>query len=253
MRPFWHEVWGSARGPVTRLAPETRIAGGAAVFGACLIAPAATKSGVMVIFAALLSWLLACRPPKKTVGAFLLLGLLLFLPYLLVTPLIEAPPSSRAGAGGYGLSVVWSLLAHGLSAMLVSMATVTCLSASDLREGLGRLPIPRVVSSILLQIVHQTGTLIYETRRIASAMAVRGASGGGLTAWRILWSLPRVWLPKVILRAERVAQAMELRGYSGVDLEASEGRRRRLGDAVALVLASGVLAGAILVRWWSPT
>jgi len=64
-----------------------------------------------------------------------------------------------------------------------------------------------------VQIVHQAASLFYETKRVASAMAVRGASGGGKAAWQVLWSLPRVWLPRIVDRADRVADAMELRGY----------------------------------------
>ena len=132
--------------------------------------------------------------------------------------------------------------------MLVSVATVTSLTASDLREALVRLPVPSIVSAVLLQIVHQTGTLFYETQRVASAMAVRGASSGGVAAWRLLVSLPKVWLPRVLVRAERVAAAMELRGYCDADLPSFPRVKSRLADGAVVVLGIGVLALAITLR-----
>jgi cobalt/nickel transport system ATP-binding protein len=132
-------------------------------------------------------------------------------------------------------AIVWSVFMRGMSSLLVSVATITTLSAGDLREGLMRLPVPGVVSAILLQIVHQTATLAYETRRVASAMAVRGASSGGLTMWRLLSSLPRVWLPRIVRRADRVACAMELRGYCDVVVEFRKPMRMRLADIIALL------------------
>ena len=134
--------------------------------------------------------------------------------------------------------------------MLVSVATVASLTASDLREALVRLPVPSIVSAILLQIVHQTATLFYETERVASAMAVRGASSGGTTAWRVLASLPKVWLPRVLVRAERVAAAMELRGYCDADLPSFRQHKSRPADAGVLVLSIAVLALAITLRVW---
>jgi energy-coupling factor transporter transmembrane protein EcfT len=134
--------------------------------------------------------------------------------------------------------------------LLVSVATITTLRASDLREAVVALPVPAAVSAILLQIVHQTATLAYETRRVASAIAVRGASTGGLTAWRLLSSLPRVWLPRIVQRADRTAAAMELRGYCEPRLEPGERPGWRDGAALALVLFA--LALAVAARYWSP-
>ncbi len=136
--------------------------------------------------------------------------------------------------------------------MLVSAATATSLTVTDLGRGLGRLPVPRMVSSILVQIVQQTATLWDETRSVAAAMALRGASGAGLTTWRVLASLPRVWLPRVILRAERVSAAMEIRGYVGAVFVGSEPFRLRPADTVALGLDVGLLGVAAALRWWSP-
>jgi energy-coupling factor transporter transmembrane protein EcfT len=250
MRTAWHDIWGCAHGPVKALAPHTRVLAGATVFATCMTAPPGMPQGSLVTIVATLAWLAACRPPLRVVRSTLTLGLVLFFPYFLLLPLL--PSAASAGTRGWeqGLAVPWSVLLRGMSGMVVSVATVTCLTASDLREALVRLPVPSIVSAILLQIVHQTATLFYETQRVASAMAVRGASSGCTTAWRVLASLPKVWLPRVLVRAERVAAAMELRGYCDADTLSFRQVRSGLADGVVLVLGIGVLALAITLRVW---
>jgi energy-coupling factor transporter transmembrane protein EcfT len=116
-----------------------------------------------------------------------------------------------------------------------------------------RLPVPRVVAAILLQIVHQTATLFYETRRVAAAMAVRGATGSLGTAWRVLVSLPQVWLPRVIGRAERVAAAMELRGFCDGEPHTFSEVETGVVDLVAVGLCLLAIVGAVAVRVWGAT
>jgi len=243
MRLAWHDLWGSARGPVARLAPQTRILAGSAVFAACMIAPVATGRGALLAGLISVAWLAACRPPRRVVRSAILLGIVLFAPYLALTPLVERGPGEGPLAG---LAVTWSLVARGACGLLVSTVAASTLSASDLREGLLRLPVPRAVSLILLQIVTQTVSLGAETRRIAAAMAVRGASRRGRTAWRVLSSLPQVWIPRIVERADRVAAAMELRGYC---MESFGAARPGARDALAMVLVALALGAAILGRW----
>lgn len=234
MRTSLHDIWGCGRGPIAKLAPRTRLLCGAAAFAACMIAPAARPNGSLVAIAVPVAWLAACRPPLRVIRLSVGLGLLLFLPYFLLLPLLPA----TSGGVRHAWIVPWTILLHGMSGMLVSMGTVASLSASDLREAMVRLPVPKVVSAILLQIVHQTATLFYETKRVASAMAVRGASSRSRTAWRVLSSLPQTWLPRIVMRAERVAAAMELRGYCDEDLRSFGREKPGLADAAALALAA---------------
>ena len=252
MQTSWHDLWGCARGPLTRAAPQTRLVAGTATFAACLIAPASTLWGSLCAVGTVGVWLVVCRPPWRVVRTSLLLGLVLFLPYFLLLPLLADGVSPATGGWQYAIVVPWTVLLRGVCAMQVCSATIASLSASDLREALVRLPVPNLVSAILLQIVQQTATLVYETRRVASAMAVRGASSGGLTAWRVLRSLPRVWLPRVIDRAERVGAAMDLRGYCDGDLTSFGSVKPRRIDGAMAVLASSLLATAIVLRLGAP-
>jgi energy-coupling factor transporter transmembrane protein EcfT len=107
------------------------------------------------------------------------------------------------------------------------------------------------VVAILLQIVHQSATLGDETRRIAAVMALRGASSRGFAAWRMLLSLPQVWLPRIIERAERVAAVMALRGYHAIAPTSFQHPKMRLIDVWLVMLPVGLLILAIMLRLWS--
>ena len=251
MRAFWHDLWGCGRGPAARLAPQTRLLAGAAALAAAMLAPPVDLRGMLVIAGASGSWLAACRPPLRVVRRVMALGTAVLLPYGVLLALAWA---LAPGAGGaptswrQALTVAWSVLARGLAAVLVSLATAASLSGSDLRDGLARLPVPRVASSILLQMLHQSATLAQETRKIVSALELRGASSRATAAWRLLASLPRVWLPRVMGRAERVAAAMELRGICEHEAQPLRAVRMGLFDAAVLASAAGVLALAVATR-----
>jgi energy-coupling factor transporter transmembrane protein EcfT len=179
---------------------------------------------------------------------FALLGLLLFVPTFLLLPLMPLDGASAAGGWKHAFVASADILVRGMSGVLISTATVASVSVSDLREGLTRLPMPGIVSAIVVQIVHQTATLFYETKRVASAMALRGASGDGRAAWQVLWSLPRVWLPRIVDRADRVTDAMELRGYCDGETRTIRSIRMRAADWAALALALAVLGLAVVIR-----
>ena len=78
---------------------------------------------------------------------------------------------------------------------------------------------------------------------------MRGASGRKQAALRVLMSLPRVWLPRIIGRADRIAAAMEMRGYAEADLRIFGQTALGLADFVAIVAVLGVLALAAAFRW----
>ncbi len=248
MQTSWHDTLGSGHGLVSRLAPQVRLMAGVGLFSACMVAPTATMPGVAIVTATTLSWVIACGSPPRRVRSFALFGLAVFLPYLLLVPLIRSGNCGQPGAWRSAIFPPWGIFLHGMAGMLVSTSTATSLSPSDLRRGMLALPVPGIVSAILLQILHQTSELAYETRRVAAAIAVRGASNGWRTSIRLLSSLPRVWLPRVLVRADRVAAAMELRGYCEVDPRAY-GRCSMTGaDATVLAVTVGVLALAVVLR-----
>ena len=246
----WHEFWGCARGPAARLAPQTRLLAGSVLFAACLTAPARTALGASFISAVVLFWIGVCGVPRRAAKPMIFLGLAMFLPYFLLAPLLvggraaisNAPPWARAFAAP------WDVFLHGLAGMFVATATAATLSASDLRQGLVSLPVPRIFSAVLIQIVHQTSELQFESRRVAAALAVRGATSGGRAALQVLTSLPQVWLPRIIGHADRIAATMELRGYAESDLRVFGRADIGLADVASILAALGALALAVALR-----
>lgn len=246
MRTPRHVLWGSGRGTLAALAPQTRIVCAAAAVAVCLTAPATSGRGVAAIAAAVVTWLALCRPPAAVVRATAALGLVFLGPVLLLTPLLRAQAAAPDWQGA--ASAPWAIFVRGLATMLVTVAAASTLSAGELRQGLVRLPVPRIATLVLLQVVQQTSTLLSETRRMAAALAVRGGAPAMRTALRTLRSLPRVWLPRVMSRADRVAAAMELRGFLEVELETMGAVTAGRLDAFAVAAAALAVAGAAALR-----
>lgn len=249
MKNVWHTAWDSARGPIKRLAPQTRIVCGASAAAVCLIAPATHAAGIAIVTVILAMWTLLIQPPLRVARTTLLFALVLFLPYFLLTPLIVF--ESSATDWRTALLAPWAVFFHGTTIMTVSIFTVTTLSISALRQGLERLPCPDIINAVLIQIVHQTINIYYETRRIAQAISVRGGTNGYRTAFRIIFSLPGVWLPRMVDRAERVADAMALRGYCQRDISPSGSVSTSRKDTLAILVSLGCIGGAVAVRFWS--
>jgi len=75
MRVALHDVWGCAHGPVSRLAPQTRIVVGASVFAACMVAPVESCAGNAVLAGSTIGWLAACRTPLRITASAAAWGL----------------------------------------------------------------------------------------------------------------------------------------------------------------------------------
>ncbi len=254
MRVAWHGVWGSAHGAVRRFAPPTRLVLATLVFAACLLTPAQRPAGALWLAALVPAWLFDCRPPARIWGGALAFGLVLFVPYLLLGPLLVAEGAAVGDAPAWrdALATAAGVAARGLAGLLVCVGAAASFAPGEGSEALARLPVPRLLSAILVQIAHQSATLRVETGRVASAMAVRGATRGWRTGWRVVTSLPGVWLPRVVRRAERVAAAMELRGYDVESFRLHPGRPARGADVAAVLLACALVGVSIGLRHGGP-
>jgi len=230
------DLQGSARGPLCVLAPPTRLVVGLAGIAIVLVSDPLLPVGAALLAISVVVLLGVGRLPGAVLRRVLLLGLALLLPVLLLAPLTDG-----------GIAVPGRIVARGLGVMLVSAVTLGSLGGADLPAALVGVRMPAVLVAILVQIVHQVGTLVHETRRMAGAMAVRGATGGSRAALRVAVALPSVWLPRVVDRAERVAAAMELRGL-GLGLPVEAARRLERADVLALLAAALGVVAAGLVR-----
>jgi energy-coupling factor transporter transmembrane protein EcfT len=211
----------------------TRTLVGAALFATTLAAPFPSAKAAPALLAALL-WVGAAALPRRVIGAALTIALISFGPYALLA------------VGAEGGAVAARIAVRGAACMLVSIATAATLELAELHAVAARL-LPQPAAAILVQIVHQAGTLAEETARIAAAIRLRTAAGGLRTTWLVIASLPHVWLPRVLARAERVATAMELRGYHG-QAPAIERRPPRALDVVVLAASVLTLGATVALR-----
>jgi cobalt/nickel transport system permease protein len=244
------EIWGSGKGPLLRVSPRARLLAGTLLFFGCLWSAPDVPAGFVAVVAVVLIWLRATGIPKRYLGPLLVYGLLVFLPVFLLVPWIGAETSGTIWERAVSFEALrppWRIFVRGLSGMLVATATVSAMTVSELYASLIRLPLPRLATSILVQIVHQTGLLFHETARVARAIAVRGGTSGWKAGLLVARSIPAVWLPRVLFKAERVGAAMELRGYGG-PLPAFDLARVRASDVLVVAGAGAILVGMIALR-----
>jgi energy-coupling factor transporter transmembrane protein EcfT len=236
---FYTDTWSSARGPVVALAPVVRLATGAAVFAACLTSDPRTVFGSGLLLLTVGAWLTFCRVPQRVLWPVLAFGVIVLAPFFALSAWIAQDEAS--GITLHTLAIPWGIFLKGVAVMLVTTSTFASMSLAEFASGLACLPLPRFIVLLLAQMAHQAGMLLGESSRIRAALTVRGA---GL---RALASVPRVWLVRVMTRAERVSEAMQLRGY-GEGAGFSGERIMNARDWISLATAAGWLTLVVLVR-----
>ena len=187
------EFWGCAKGPARSLTPVIRIISGVIFFLFCLFVPIKGHLSELLYLIVPAIWVSVCAVPLKILLRIFIWSGMIFIPLLIFTP--------------------WIISARGIICILISTSTASILTFSDVQHGLSRLPIPKVVTALLVQILHQAATLTDESRRISAVLRLRNVSKGYKLKIRVITMLPVVWMVRIINRAERVGAAMELRGF----------------------------------------
>ena len=202
----------SNAGPVSRLSPPNRLICGITVLAITLIIPVGYWYSVLAACTLTAGWILCCKVPGKSLLHVLTLATGMFAPFLVLAPLTHYKT---------GLSWLESFITplrislRGTLCMLTCTATFSTLNLSELRGALYSLPLPRIVSVLILQIVHQSTMLKKETSRMLAAYRLRGLTTAGfLMRMRCLCAFPVLWLLRLTIRAERIGNAMELRGFT---------------------------------------
>ncbi|MFH1024746.1 MAG: energy-coupling factor transporter transmembrane component T [Planctomycetota bacterium] len=213
---------------------------GVLLLAACMVAPTRRFPEILFIVFVTAGWTLLCAPPRKTLLHLTGYAGILFLPIFLLAPWINAPSSPW--------TVPLEIFLHGTICLFLSISTIASLDLSEAHDALSALPLPEALTSLLIQIVHQTATLETESRRMACAIKVRGAPSGGMLRMRLFSSLPTAWLLRIAHRAERVALAMTLRGL-GANSFVSSGKRLSAFDILSTVAALILLGIALTLRW----
>ncbi|NLH50946.1 MAG: energy-coupling factor transporter transmembrane protein EcfT [Myxococcales bacterium] len=234
------------------LHPATYLLTGLAMLAGCLLLDPVDPVGMAGILLTVgAAWFLF-RPDAASWSRFALFGLAMFVPVFIFLPWVTVPvgtPSLLSASGFLSrLAVLWRIFARGLAILLVMSATVVSMTMSEFQTALAALPLPRLLVALTAQIVHHTGMLAAESRRIGQAMALRGGTTGWRASLLVVGSLPSAWLPRVVERADRVATALELRGYDGLPIDFDD-RRFHRRDVVILWSAVCWVAAAILFRW----
>lgn len=207
------EAWGGGSGPVRAWAPSARLGYGAGALAVCVAVPLERLWGACVYVCVLAVWSAACGVPARRLMRAAGFAVCLFL------PLVALSLAVRAAAGEswtHALAAPLRVALRGLACAAVCAATMASLDVASFGEALVGLRLPRVVAAVLVQVVHQTGLLAEETRRMLTALRLRGLAGAALRfRLRVLCALPVVWLLRLAGKAERVGAAMEVRGLDG--------------------------------------
>jgi energy-coupling factor transporter transmembrane protein EcfT len=225
-----------ASGPLLHLHPAARLLCGALVFLAILVTPAALGLPGLVLLPVV--FLFMTGIPRRQAVRLLLSALFFYLPFLVITIAAEAAGNQSASYSGDLL-----VAGRGIAGVLVIGGALSTLTLADLHVALVGLRFSSWMALLAVHIFHQTEALTGETRRIVQAITVR--NGGGSTL-RVLRSLPLVWLPRVLFKADRVSMAMDVRGYDHAWV--TEVRPWRRVDYLGVAAALGLVAATILLR-----
>lgn len=206
-----------------------------------------------LIVVATASWLIVSGITLRRVMRTLLFGCSLFLPVYLFAPWLEGGDvvvqlTSSLDLSSEGLLIPTRIVLRGLACLFIGVGLAAATDISGLAAGLARIPlVPQIVVVMTVQTLRWSEVLLEESRGIIRAIILRGGGGwrGGIALVR---SLPLVWLPRVIARAERVTAAMEVRGYGG-ELPDRDRSPLRAVDVFGLSLALILAIVAGWMRW----
>lgn len=208
-------IWECARGPLASLTPQVRLLLGVMSVICCLVSRPHTLAGAIMIGATVILYVSGAGLPRTMLFRVALLGCIMFFPLFLLAALAQAAwgPGYFSGFGLERLRVPWAILCKGTGVILITSSTLSTMSPLQFNYALLSLKIPPSWAFLCQQILHQSGTLLAETQRMALALAIRGATQGWPSRIKAARWLPLAWLPRVLARAERVAVAMELREF----------------------------------------
>jgi energy-coupling factor transporter transmembrane protein EcfT len=244
--PLLHP-WGAGAGPVSRCAPQTRLACTALVFAACMVAPWHEAAGLAAALLLAGLWVALCGTAVSMLLHWCTVGVVMCAPVMILTPWVATPGCGEPSwIERLGVTAVIAL--KGITALLVCAAGASTLGLPELPEALAGLPLPRWLTVVTGLILFQSMTLLAETERMMQAMRLRGVTHGVIPSVRVALSLPVVWTLRILHRAERTAAAMTLRGFD-TRAFAHLARTLRPCDWAALAGAGAavVLAAAL---WW---
>jgi energy-coupling factor transporter transmembrane protein EcfT len=237
--------WGCGRGPLMFLHAHVRILSGILVMGACLLIPLQSIAGLFFLIITAAIWCAYAAMPLKMLLQCTIASLILFFPFLLLTPWMtinsfsNSPMIDRIAQAG-------AIALRSTCCLFIAASTIAALTIQDVHRGLAYMPIPRVFVVLIVQLINQTMLLTEETVRIIGVLRLRGASG--VQGVRVLFSFPIVWMVRMLFRAERTAAAMTVRGYGIEAATADESVKLTIADVLTIICASAVFTVSVFMR-----
>ena len=236
-------LWGCGRGPLRLLAPHVRISSGVMVGVACLVVPLRDIPGVVFICATTVCWCALSGMPAKMLLRCALASVILFFPFLLLTPWMNVDASSPvfnrlANAGAIAL--------RSTGCLFISFSIIAACEIGEVHRGLSALPLPRPVVALIVQLINQTMLLTEETVRIIQVLRLRGAPG--VQGGRMIFSFPVVWMVRLVFKAERTAAAMTVRGYGIETATARDKIDMTVPDVLTVATSFVLIVVSVLMR-----
>ena len=235
-------IWGCGKGPLKSLQPHIRILSGIFLGCACMAAPLSSIAGIALVSLITFAWWLLAGMPGPITLRYALAAIILFAPFLLLTPWMTtgqevlAPAIDRLANAG-------TIVLRSTCCLFIAASTVASLPLHDAHRGLANLPLPRTLALVAIQLITQTTLLAEETGRVIAALQIRAASG-----IRVVFAFPVVWMARILFRADRTAAAMAVRGYGDSKSMMRECQRIAPGDLLAIAASAAMCVAAILLR-----
>ncbi|MFO7936162.1 MAG: energy-coupling factor transporter transmembrane component T [Kiritimatiellia bacterium] len=228
------------------LHPATRIICSTAALITALVIPLNSWVQALLLILMAAGWILWCRTPAAYLYRGLFLAFWMFTPLLLLIPLMHY----ENGVSWFNAEIsMYKVILRGTASFMICVSSYSAMNPAELSEGLHSLPIPETVSTLILQIIHQSTMLINETRRILAVYRLRGITGCGfILRMQCLCAFPVLWLLRLAIKAEHTGNAMELRGFTGKTSGLSRPEKTKTPDLPVRITAFSVLIAAVIMK-----
>ncbi len=235
---------GKGKFPAQALSPPGRLIIGICCFFCVLAVPLPSEAGTAFIAFTVTTWCMASGLRIRTVWVLFIFSTVMFMPIFCLAPWMSN--TADTGLKGKILDSL-SIIIRATSGIFVWAGTLGSLKQWELHTAIAHLPLPRLVSIIIIQILQQGFNMIEETRRLIMSIKTRGAFRAGPMKWHVIFSFPIIWLVRVTHRAERVAAAMTMRRYDGSILHIGESPYN-VTDWVAGISVLVILTSVSIIR-----
>jgi len=236
---------GCGNGLLKTVHPQTRIVAGVLIGSACLLVPLQSKGQANFMIIIAICWVLFAAMPGKMLSRCAIASIILFFPFLLLSPWMTVDSYSGSGAAGC-FTQAGGIALRSTCMLFIGASTIASLTLHDVHRGLVCLPIPRSIAALIVQIINQTMLLAEETARIIDVLRLRGTSG--VRGIRVLFAFPVVWMVRMLFRAERIAAAIAVRGYGFKGAAKGDRVKLTIADMSMLFAASLIFVISLTIR-----